>query len=368
MSSLIAGPYCGQVLADLGAEVIKIEAPGSDLMRLAEPSHRGHAAHFEQNNRGKKSVVVNLKTEEGRQAVRKLANTADVFLQNSRPGVMERLGLGYEDLRQANSKLIYLSISGFGEIGPYAGLPAYDPVIQGLTGFMPIQGGAGKPKAILSPVADKITAIWASHAALAALLHRERTGEGQKIVVSMLKSFAAFMLPDPMSGHTFQSVPPTESSIRFGMFESLETADGHVIGLIQQRKHFEGLCTVLGREDLLDDPRFATDLLLRDNVGPLYTEIGNETRKMSTAAFLKLMSELSVPFGKVNSIEDFFEDPQVKASEVYVDVADPELGVIRHLNYPAVFERSPAKVRRRAPKLGEHTDEILGVANPSRES
>lgn len=361
MTALVSGPFCTQVLADLGAEVIRVEGPTSDVMRVSTPLFRGHAAGFEQNNRGKKSVVVDVKSDGGRQAVRALADTADLFVQNSRPGVMERLGLGYETLRPTNPRLIYLSINGFGEIGPYKDRPAYDTVIQGLTGFMPVQGREGKPEAMLSPVADKATAVYAANAALAALLHRERTGEGQKVVVNMLSAFAAFMLPDPLTSYTFQSTDPMPSVTHAGVFEPLAVTDGYVVGLILQRRQFERLCVALGREELLQDPRFEKESQLLDNVRLMYAELEVVTRTMSSAAFLELAAQASVPFGRVNTLADLFEDPHAKATELYVDFEDPEFGVIRHLGFPATFEHWRPDVRRRAPKLGEHTEEVLGA-------
>lgn len=358
MSSLISGPYCGQVLADLGAEVIKIESAGSDIMRLTQPQHGALAAAFEHHNRGKKSVVVDLKSDEGRDKILRLARGADFFLQNSRPGVMERLGFGYEDLRKTNPRLIYVSISGFGETGDYANLAAYDTVIQGVSGFMEIQGGDGNPTPVRAPVADRITGIWASNAALAAALHRERTGEGQKVSVNMIRSFSSLMLPDAIVGHTFRSVDPGPIPSLMGVYETLETSDGRVIGIIQQRPQIERLCKALSREDLLDDPRFATGVSLIENVVPLYHELAKVTRSMTTAELLDLAASISVPFGKVNSIDDFLSDPHLAASETYVDFHDEEFGTIRHLNHPAIYEKSPANARRRAPKLGEHSDEI----------
>ena len=285
MTALVSGPFCTQVLSDLGAEVIRIEGPTSDVMRVSAPLFRGHAAGFEQNNRGKKSVVVDVKSDAGRETVRALADTADLFVQNSRPGVMERLGLGYEALRQTNPRLIYLSINGFGETGPYAERPAYDTVIQGLTGFMPVQGAGGAPKAVLSPIADKITAIYAANAAMAALLDRERTGQGQKVVVGMLSAFAAFMLPDALTSYTFQSTDPMPSGTRTGVFEPLAVSDGFVIGLILQRRQFERLSVALGREDLLQDPRFETEAQLLDNVRDLYAELETKTRQNEHRGF-----------------------------------------------------------------------------------
>ena len=176
LTTIVAGPFATQFLADLGAEVIRIEGERSDIVRYITPQNRGISGMFEQNNRGKKSVLLDIKSDTGRQAVFQLASSADIFVENSRPGVMQRLGFGYDALAELNPRLIYVSVNGFGDEGPYVDRPAYDTVVQGLVGFMPVQGGSGRPKAVMSAIADKATGIFASHAILAALLFRERTG------------------------------------------------------------------------------------------------------------------------------------------------------------------------------------------------
>lgn len=362
MSSLVSGPLCSQVLADLGAEVIKVESAGSDVMRSVQPVHNGMSAFFEQVNRGKKSIVADLKTDAGRDLVQKLASSADIFLQNSRPGVMERLGLGYETLRASNPSLIYIAISGFGEAGPFAKRAAYDAVIQGITGFMPVQGGDQGPAAIRSVVADKVTAIWAANAAMAALLHRERSdGLGQKVVVSMASAYSAFMLVDQMHDHTFRSadIPPRPVSNSLGSYRTLKTSDGEVIGMVLQPSQFERFVAALGRSDLLGDERFATTPSIGQHMDVLYDAIADVVQAMTTAEFLDLMEENTIPFGKVNTTVEFLESQEARYAEAYVDLDDPALGAIRHLNYPAQFERSPANARRRAPMLGEHTDQVI---------
>lgn len=361
LSGLASGPYCSQMLADLGAEVIRVEAPGSDWFRVVPPIHHGQSASYEQYNRGKKSVYLDLKSDAGRSAVRELADRADIFMQNSRPGVMERLGFGYDVLRRTNERLIYLSISGFGETGPYANRQAYDGVIQALTGFMPIQGSDESPQAIITPAADRVSAIFASSAVLAAVLHRERTGEGQKVVVNMLHAFAALMLPYDMSPHTFLSAAPVPHKKLTEAYRPTCTADGHVVGQVMLPIQFERICKALGREDLLGDERFTTTANLVLNASLLCAELSPQISKMTTDDFLALAADAGAPFAKVNSIDDYFSDPHVIETGGFVDIDDPEMGKIRHLAYPATFERSPTDITRRAPKLGEHTDEVLSA-------
>jgi crotonobetainyl-CoA:carnitine CoA-transferase CaiB-like acyl-CoA transferase len=358
MSSLVAGPLCGQILADLGAEVIKIESPGSDGMRRKFPVYKELGAFFAQMNRGKKSVSISVKCEEGRALVHRLVGMADVFIENSRPGVMSRLGFGYEELKKINDRLIYVSINGFGDTGPDANRPAYDTVIQGLTGFMPFQGGDHSPAVIRSFVADKITAMWAGNATLAALLHRERTGEGQKVSVNMVTAYSAFILPDQMQNFTFESAGLEKVNLSNAFHRTLDTADGAVIGMILHPAQIERFCTALNCPELISDPRFADPTSILLNGGALYDRIADEVAKMTTKEFLSIMAEAHIPFGRVNTVEEFIASDEALNSNVFVDVEDPTFGTIKHINYPGKFERSPADATRRAPTLGEHNDEI----------
>lgn len=360
MSSLVSGPLCGRIFADLGAEVIKVESKFSDAaMRANPPVYKGHGAYYEQNNFGKKSLCVDPKSDHGREVIIELCRNADVFLQNSRPGVMDRLGFGYETLRKLNPKIIYVSVSGFGEDGLFANHAAYDNAVQGIVGFMPAQGSVDDPKAIRAPVADKISAISAANATLAALYARERNGKGQKISVNMVAAYASYMLLEEMNNETFRSTDLEPVQHIFGSYQPLDTADGKVIGLILQSHQFEAFCKAIGREDLQKDPRFDTTAKLLGNTGALYDLIADDVRKMNTEDFLEHMYEGGIPFSKVHTTKEFMESEFAKETASYVDIEDPELGVLRHLNYPAKFSETPADVSRRAPKLGEHNQQIL---------
>jgi formyl-CoA transferase len=359
-SRIVAGPYCGQILADLGAEVIKIEDPGGEPLRFGSPTHKGLASAFAQYNRGKKGVTLDLKSETDRALARKLADTADIVIENFRPGVMEKLGLGYDDLRRTNPGLIYVQISGFGESGPYVSRPAYDQVIQAMTGLMPIQGGSGRPQAILNSVVDKVTAIWAANAAVAALLHRERSGGiGQKVSTDLLSAYSSFLMPELLFDHSFpnENLPP---ALKVNFHQPLATSDSYVMGLPMTRGQFEGICKVVDRPELIDDPRFETLTDLLTNISALYEEIQPNMLTMTADEFLARTADYDVPFAKVVDVNGFFENEQVRHSGCYVDYDDPELGVIRQLNHPVRYERSPVDIAKRAPRLGEHNAEILG--------
>lgn len=359
LSQLLSGPHATQALADLGAEVIRVEVAGSDALRQQPPVHNGIGAFFEQANRGKKSVEIDIKSAAGRDMVRELVKQCDVFVQNSRPGVMERLGLGYEDLKPLNPGLIYYSVSGFGEDNPLSGKTAYDQVIQGITGFMPIQGSPEKPEIINNVAADKITGMWGANAILAALLRRERNGgRGQKVHVNMVSAYSAFLLVDLMHNYTFDA-PGLPTFVQPPKVPPIQTRDGFVIGYVLHPKQAARLCEVLGLPELAADPRFASTPLMVKNINQLFEAIAPRVRQMDTAAFLALMEAESLPFGPVNTVAEFVESDEARYTDTFSFVDDPEYGRIRHVSYPGRFDDVPVAVKRRAPRLGEHTAEIL---------
>ena len=287
LSTMVSGPMASQIFGDLGADVIKVEATGGDTMRAVFPHHKGLGAFFSQYNRNKRSIVVDLKSEEGRRLARQLVLRSDLLIENFRPGVTDRLGLNYDELKKENPGLVYLSIKGFGEDGPYRDQPAYDQVIQGLVGFMAIQGAGGSPEPIRNPMADKVSAMSAAMSALAALWARERNGGvGQKVVVKMLDAWAAFVSQDELKNHTFldSAVPPPPLRQMYRVFD---TQDGKAIGLIIQDDQFRGICAVVDRPDLLTDPRFAKPGDRLRNIGELHDELAPSIARLTSAAFLE---------------------------------------------------------------------------------
>lgn len=351
LSTMVSGPMCGQIL--------KLEGVAGDLIRTMPPLYRGLSGYFAQFNRNKRGVAVDLKSARGQTLAREMAARTDVLIENFRPGVADRLGLDYDSLRSSNAGLIYVSINGFGDDGPYADQPAYDPVIQGLVGFMPVQGGEAAPAPIKNPVVDKISAMSAALATLAALNHRHVSGgTGQKVNIRMLDAWAAFILPERMNNHVFQS-PDAPTTPSRDVFRVFETSDGHVIGLILQDSQFSGICQALGRQDLMGDPRFATPAARVFNIGDLHAELCGAIARMTTHDFLTAARRHEVPFAPVNDIEAFLDDPQVRHNGTHFDVEDPEFGPMRYLNFMASFGATPFGLQRRAPKLGEHTDEVL---------
>ena len=238
LTSVVSGPMATQLLGDLGAEVLKVEPPGGDFSRLSGGApHAGLNGFFAQHNRNKRSLVLDLKIAEAREVLFDLASSADVVVENFRPGVADRIGIGWDALRSRNERLIFASISGFGASGPYAAQPAYDPLIQGLTGFMPVQGGSGPPRMVQTVVADKVGGLTAALAVAAALYERERSGQGQRVDVPMLDAYAAFILPDQLAGRTFADLTPASTDVS-NVYRSFETRDGAVVGIASRTDSF----------------------------------------------------------------------------------------------------------------------------------
>jgi crotonobetainyl-CoA:carnitine CoA-transferase CaiB-like acyl-CoA transferase len=361
-TTVISGPMCTQALGDLGADVIKVESPFGDPARYSgapfrEPGFSGFLAQF---NRNKRSIVVDLKSEAGRDLILELLPQMDVVVENFRPAVMERLGLGYETLARTNPRLVYVAINGFGRDGPYSALPAYDQVLQGMVGLMPAQGGDGPPALVQGAVADKSTALTALGGVLAALLARERDPEkrGQRIEIAMIDAFSAFSLPEPMMERSF---PPLRNdvSVAKDFFRCWETADGFVVGLIIQDDQFAGLCRVVDRPDLATDPRFEKMLDRFQNWLELVPLLSEEVRKIETEVFLESARREGAPFAPVNTLDDFLADPHVVDRGCVVRQEDPRFGTVQYVAPPVRFDRTPATIERHAPRLGEHTQEVL---------
>jgi crotonobetainyl-CoA:carnitine CoA-transferase CaiB-like acyl-CoA transferase len=364
-SSVVSGPMCTMILGDLGADVVKVEAPRGDATRMMGPPFKeGLSAFFVQFNRNKRSVVVDLKRPEGRAIAQRLADASDVVVQNFRPGVAERLGIDYATLSAGNPRLVYLAISGFGPEGPYADQPAYDTVIQGLTGHMPTQAVDGVPQLIRSLVADKASALTGTYAILAALLARERGGRGQMIDVPMLDAFAAFMLPDALLRETFlpsdewQTFPDMSAAIH----RTWRTADGHVVIMVVEDGQFHALCRALDREDLITDERFTSFALRMAHWQELIALAETELAKWPTATLVERARRFRAPLARVNDVRAFLADPQVASNRTVFTVGDPAAGQVRYLRNPVRLREAPASLRRHPPRLGEHTDEILRLA------
>lgn len=372
ITSMITGPLCGQLLGDLGADVVKIEPAHGEVSRwMVPPQKNGLSGFYSQLNRNKRSLALDLQSEEGVAVLKTLAREADIVLENFRGGVADRLGIGYEDLRVLNERLIYAAISGFGPTGPYSKRPAYDPIAQGLVGMMHIQGQpfGGKPQLIQSAIVDKTTATTAAGVVLAALYARDGingTGRGQRVDVPMIDAYAANSLPDMMPVDSFQ--PSEEPDAKpLAVLRTFATQDGYVVGMALQDNHFEGLCNALQCRELLEREGMRNVGERITDFKPWLDAIEVEIAKWPTDELLRRFDEHGVPFGKVKTIREFAEDPQAKHNRTIFDAEHPENGTMRYVRYPGHLSETPACLHRHPPTLGQHSNEILLEAGYSED-
>ena len=369
---MVAGPWAGTLLADLGAEVIKIEQPkGGDRMRLLGHRVGSIGAMWAGVNRGKRSAVFDLQQPQGVELLKSLVAGSDVFIQNFRPGVAARLGIDEPALRAVNPRLIYVSVSGFGDTGPYIDQKSYDYVVQALSGMAALQAGPdGEPALIRNIVIDKVTAMTALQAILAALLARERGVGGQHIRVSMIDAALAFLWPDGMMQHTLLAddgrVTPGPHMVDGYLIR--RTADSHLALLATSNSQFPGLCAALGTQRWLTDPRFATQADRDANVAKLNELMGAEIAKHPGVALRDALHANDVPCALIAQLADVHLDPQVRHNATLVEHERPWLGAVREPRPPALFSATPTSLGRHAPKLDEHTDEVLAELGHSPES
>jgi crotonobetainyl-CoA:carnitine CoA-transferase CaiB-like acyl-CoA transferase len=361
-TTMIAGPYGTMILGDQGADVIKVEAPSrSDHVRRAGYGKRSFTAAFVNNNRNKRSVSIDVKHEDGRAALLKLVETADVFVQNFRPGVMARLKIDYEDLKQVNPNLIYVSMSGWGENGPLAHKPVYDPIIQALSGLASVQAGADdvRPRLIRTILPDKLTGMTAAQAISAALVHRANTGKGQHVRVSMLDAIVAFLWSSDMGGLTF--VGKEVSTQRAATFIDLiyETTSFYISVSVMSNDQWEGLAHAVGHPEWLEDERFLTPALRDRNADERLNLIQSALITESAEHWLDVLEAAGVPCAPVLTRAQMIEHPQIVASEIIVETEHPRAGRLRQARNAARFEKTSTEIRYGAPHLGEHTVELL---------
>jgi len=362
LSTIVSGPLCTQILGDLGADVVKVESRVGDTARYLGGERRADmTGFFAQFNRNKRSIVLDLKQDAAQAAVRRLAATADVLVENFRPAVMTRLGLGYEALARENPRLVYVSINGFGSHGPDAAQPAYDMVIQARGGFAKLLGNDAAPKLISNLVADKTSALTAAWATLAALLARQRDGRGQHVEVPMLDAFASFVLPDVLGARAFGE-PTAATAAGQGLYRAWETADGHVVVVVIEDRQFEAVCRAIGRDDLVGDTRYATLLGRLSKAPELFEMLETELRRWKTAELVLRARQFGAPLAAVNGIDEFLADAQVQANQTVMEIERPETGPIPVLRSAPRFGGTPTEPPRPPPLLGEHTTEVLREA------
>lgn len=361
LTSMISGPMSTLILGDQGADVIKVESPAGDHARHVATRRGGFSASFLNNNRNKRSIVLNLKAPEGLAALKRLLVDADVIVQNFRPGVAERIGVGEEAVREVNPKIIYVSIAGFGFEGPYAQKPVFDPLIQAVSGLTTVQAGSDqdRPRLVRTILPDKLTGIQASQAITAALLSRERTGVGQHVRLSMLDTVVAFLWSSDMGGHTF--VGQESSTERAQSFIDLiyETTDGFMSVAVMQNKEWEGFARAAERLDILTDERFTTAEGRETNKDARLELIQDILKQKSTAEWLELLEAQDVPCAPVLTRREMINHPQITANGIVVETDHPVSGRLRHARTPAQFSVTEPDHRHGAPLLGGQTREIL---------
>ena len=371
LTSVGFGPYACQILGDYGAEVIKIESPEGDITRGIAPFRNKGMGHFFINaNRNKKSLVLDLKTKKGKAVFFKLVEKSDVVMTSIRPAAMERLEIDFTACKQINPSLIYVALVGFGQSGPYAKRPAYDDIIQGVSGMAAMQGGReGDPTFVNASVCDKICSQIAAHATLAALFARTKSGTGQLVEVPMFESMVGFNLVEHQSGMTFD--PPLGST---GYERSMvkyrkpyATRDGFVCALPYTTKHWQSFFSIMQREDLLNDPRVLDPKVRSEKIGELYELVSDLVADWDTEDLLNALEEGDIPHGEATQLYDLKNDDHLKAVGFFQTHEHQSEGTIKLTSPPVKLSETPTNIRRLPPLLGEHSSEILREIGYSEE-
>ena len=365
LTSVISGPLATMILADQGADVIKVETPrGGDFTRASANRRGGFSASFVNNNRNKRSIALDLKNPSGLEALMAIVAGADVFIQNFRPGVAERIGVGEEAIRAARRDIVYVSISGFGHRGPLANRPVYDPLIQAISGLTTVQAGSDevRPRLVRTILPDKLTGVTASQAVTAALLARERSGSGQHVWVSMLDSVIAFLWASDMGSQTFVGDELPQQAAQSFIDLIYETADGYISVAVQTDRQWRGLTEALERPEWLDDPRFRTQELRQVNIDDRLGLTQEVLRTNGSAHWLARLEAADIPCVPVLTRNQMISNAQIAANEVVIETEHPDAGRLRQARPAAVFSETPTAPPRPAPRLGADTEEVLGEA------
>jgi len=362
MTAVYSGPMAASILGDQGADVVKVEPPRGDMQRgPMRISRNGLDAQFATLNRNKRSIVIDLSKEAGKSVLHRFVASADILMENYRPGVMERLGLAYESLSELNPRLIYASINGVGSTGPYAGRRVYDAVIQAISGIASLQADptTGEPSLVNTLICDKVTAMTAAQAICSALYAREQTGAGQRVDVSMLDSALFFLWPDAMAQSQFVGDDVDLLPLRRRPSKVKKTADGYIATMPVQTREWEGVFRALELTEVLSEEEQA----VRTGVGPMphvMQQIDGAYGRFTTDELCDRLERHQVPFAKINRREEVVDDPQVKAMQAVIEFEHPVGGEMRQARPPGRFSDTPAGLFRHTPGLGEHTDELLG--------
>ena len=362
LTSMISGPSATMILGDQDAEIIKIEnTTVGDYTRIVSTQRSGISAAYLNNNRNKKSVCIDLKTEEGKNILKKLIGTADVLVQNFRPGVMDRLGFGYSDVRAISPSIIYVSISGFGFTGPYMNKPVYDPLIQALSGLTTVQAGSDeeRPRLMRTILPDKLTGFATAQAITAALFHKAKTGEGQEVKISMLDAVISFLWGSDMGGHTFVGDELEKETAQSFIDLIYETKEGFISVAVQSDKEWFNICDAFNKKEWLSDPRFLTAELRHQNINERLELIQSELKKKTSDEWLKLLTAKDVPCAPVLTRKEMIKNEQVVANDIIKISEHPIAGKIRQSKLAANFSVTNKDDNLSAPTLGQHTKSVL---------
>ena len=370
VTQVMAGPFCAMLLCDMGADVIKVEAPSGDSTRHMAGSQGTDSAAFNAVNRGKRGIVIDLKTVEGPGILTHLATSADVLIENYRPGVMARFGLAFESLSKLNPRLVYASISGYGQTGPYRSRGGFDLVAQGVSGIMSVTGEPGRPpvKAGL-PLTDLGAGLFALAGILAALHHRTQSGLGQYVDTSLVEAGVALSVWEAAEYFSGVGVPqPLGSAHRMSApYQAVRCADGYITLGAANDRLFSRLSELLGHPEWIHDPDFANDTARVKNYRALADRIEAVTSTQSREHWLRLLEQHDIPSGPINTYAETLTDPHLTAREMVTETDHPTLGRLRTLGTPVKLSRTPLVTGRPAPLLGQHTDEVLREAGFSAE-
>ena len=363
LTTVMLGPFSTQILGEMGGDVIKIEPPGGDIGRwTGVGKNPGMSAAYMMKGRNKRSVVLDLKKEESREPLKRLVESADVFVHNIRPKAVARLGIDYESISAWKEDIIYAAATGYGESGPYVDKPAYDDLIQGASGLAALFGSVtGTPRYGPTVLADKTTGLFLTYAITMALFHRERTGEGQRVHVPMYESFAAFVMNEHMQGRMYE--PPEGPAGYQRMLtphrRPYPTADGHICVLPYNDKHWAKFFDVAGRPELTKDPRFADQPSRSANIDALYEIVGGVMQDRTSAEWLEVLEAADIPVMPMNQPEDLFDCPHLSAVGMFPEVDHPTEGRVRHIKVPVNFSKTPGGYYRHPEQLGASTDTVL---------
>jgi formyl-CoA transferase len=364
LTRVLAGPYCTMFLGDLGAEVVKVEQPGvgDDTRGWGPPFAGGESAYFLCVNRNKKSITVDLKTDEGVDLIRRLAATADVLIENFRPGTMERLGLGDDNLRSVNSRLIYASLSGFGADGPMSDVPGYDLIVQAWGGLMSITGAPdGEPTKVGVAIIDLVAGLMLGKSIAAALFAREKLGVGQRINTSLLEAEVASLINAGSNYLLAGKVPGRWGNAHPTIvpYQSFQTADSYLVIGVASEGIWRRFCQAIGKTEIADDARFAKNADRVENRALLIAMLTEMFHGRDNETWLKILNAAEVPCAPIQTIDQVFAAPQVRHRDMLVEVEHPTAGSVRMAGIPVKFSATPASVRLPPPLLGQHTNEVL---------